>query len=66
MMTPQQREQFSKIFDELAKSLNITNAEYEDAITSYQFVGRQPVDEGSELAPYQREILPQGSFHWGR
>jgi hypothetical protein len=65
MMTPQQREQFSEIFDELAKSLDITKTEYEDAVNSYQFVGRWLADEDSELAPYQPEILPQGSFLLG-
>ncbi|WP_298731599.1 nucleotidyltransferase [uncultured Chitinophaga sp.] len=65
MLTPQQREQFSEIFEELAKSLDITKKEYEDAVTSYQFVGRWLAGEDSELAVYQPEILPQGSFLLG-
>lgn len=65
MLTSQQREQFSEIFDELAKSLDITKTQYEDAVTSYQFVGRWLAGEGSDLAIYKPEILPQGSFLLG-
>jgi hypothetical protein len=64
-MTPEQRKQFNEIFDELGKSLDITPAQYQAAVTSYQFVGDWLSKPESPLAPYSPEILPQGSFLLG-
>jgi hypothetical protein len=65
MLTPEQQEQFGEIFEELGKSLDITQDQHEAAVKSYEFVGDWLAQEGSTLAPYQPEILPQGSFLLG-
>jgi hypothetical protein len=62
MLTGEQNEQFNEIFDELGKSLDITPAQHQAAVTSYEFVGHWLAQEDSQLSPYEPEILPQGSF----
>lgn len=64
-MTPEQSKQFSEIFKELGKSLDITPAQYEAAVKSYQFVADWLSRPESPLSPYKPEILPQGSFLHG-
>lgn len=65
MLTSEQRKQFNEIFEELGKSLDITQSQYEAAVKSYQFVGDWLSKSNSSLAPYNPEILPQGSFLLG-
>lgn len=65
MLTTDQKKQFNEIFEELGKSLDITTTQYESAVTSYQFVGDWLSRSESPLAPYNPEILPQGSFLLG-
>lgn len=65
MLTTDQKKQFNEIFEELGKSLDITTTQYESAVTSYQFVGDWLSRPESPLAPYNPEILPQGSFILG-
>ncbi|MBS1597322.1 MAG: nucleotidyltransferase [Bacteroidetes bacterium] len=64
-MTPEQRKQYNEIFDGLGKSLDITKAQYDAAVTSYQFAGDWLSKPESPLAPYKPEIRPQGSFLFG-
>lgn len=55
----------ANILDDLGKSLDISQTEYDAAVTSYMAVGTQLSKEGSILAPFKPEILPQGSFLLG-
>lgn len=65
MLTPEQKKQFSELLEELGQTLDITKSQYDAAVSSYQAVGSQLSKEGSFLAPYKPEILPQGSFLLG-
>ena len=65
MLTPEQREEFNKIFTELAKSLDISKEQHDAAVASYEHVGEWLARPESPLAPYKPEILPQGSFLYG-
>jgi len=61
-LTKEQRKQFNEILDELGKTLDITETEYDTAVSSYMAVGKQLSKDGSILETYHPEILPQGSF----
>ncbi|NQT78290.1 MAG: nucleotidyltransferase [Bacteroidetes bacterium] len=65
MLTIEQKSQFCDILEELGKSLDITENEYNTAVESYQAVGEQLTKENSELIPYAPEVIPQGSFMLG-
>ncbi len=65
MLTTEQRNQFSEILEELGKTLDISETQYEAAVKSYEAVGNWLAKEDSTLAPYSPEILPQGSFMLG-
>jgi hypothetical protein len=65
MLTQQQKQQFSEILEELGISLDITKAEHDEAVRSYEFVGQWLSASESTLAAYNPEILPQGSFMLG-
>lgn len=65
MMTPEQQEEFNKIFTELGKSLDITEEQHKAAVNSYEFVGKWLAEENSPLFRYEPEIIPQGSFMLG-
>ena len=65
MLTTEQKQQFSEILEELGKSLDISETQFNIAVSSYQAVGEQLSKVGGILAPYRPEILPQGSFMLG-
>jgi hypothetical protein len=65
MLTREQKQQFGEILEELGQTLDITEAQYEIAVNSYKAVGTWLSKENSELAPYEPNILPQGSFLLG-
>lgn len=65
MLSYEQNKQFHEILEELSKNLDITPAQYEAAVRSYQFVGDWLSRPESPLAPYAPEIDPQGSFLLG-
>ncbi len=65
MLTKEQKQQFSDILEELGKTLDISETQYEAAVKSYEAVGNWLAKEDSTLAPYSPEILPQGSFMLG-
>lgn len=65
MLTKEQKQQFSDILEELGKTLDISETQYEAAVKSYEAVGNWLAKEDSNLAPYSPEILPQGSFMLG-
>lgn len=62
MLTQEQKQQFSEILDELGKTLDVTETQYEAAVKSYKYVGEWLSANDSPLAEYNPEILPQGSF----
>lgn len=64
-LNEQQRSQFHDILNEVGKNLDISETEYNTAVSSYHAVGRQLSKENSLLYPYSPEILPQGSFLTG-
>jgi len=65
MLTNEQKQQFSDILEELGKTLDISEAQYEAVVKSYEAVGTWLSKDDSTLAPYLPEILPQGSFMLG-
>ncbi len=65
MLTPDQKKQFSEILEELGKTLDISETQFNTAVKSYEAVGNWLSKEDSLLAPYKPEILPQGSFMLG-
>ncbi|KAF0200852.1 MAG: hypothetical protein FD170_3133 [Bacteroidetes bacterium] len=65
MLTKEQKQQFSDILEELGKSLDISETQYDAAVRSYEAVGTWLAKDDSTLAPYSPEILPQGSFMLG-
>ncbi|MGC4100880.1 nucleotidyltransferase domain-containing protein [Ferruginibacter sp.] len=65
MLSFDQNKQFHEILEELSRNLDITPAQYEAAVKSYQFVGDWLSRPESPLAPYLPEIEPQGSFLLG-
>lgn len=65
MLTQDQKEQFSSIFEEIGNSLDITEEQYNSAVKSYKAVGTWLSNQDSLLKPYMPQILPQGSFLLG-
>ncbi len=65
MITNQQREQLHTILEEVGNTLDISETEYDAAVTSYGAVGNWLAKPDSILAPFKPEILPQGSFMLG-
>lgn len=65
MLTIEQKEQFNEILETLGENLDISETQFNAAITSYQFVGTWLSKGDSELAPYNPTIRPQGSFILG-
>lgn len=55
----------NKVLEFLGGELDISKTQYEEAVRSYQAVGKQLTKENSKLIPYKPEILPQGSFMLG-
>lgn len=65
MLTIEQRKQFSDILDELGKTLDITEAQHDAAVRSYEFVGSWLSDPASPLSIFKPVINPHGSFLLG-
>jgi hypothetical protein len=59
------RNQYSKIFQYLAESLDITETQYEAAVEHYQAVGDWLNKDDSTIATHDPQIYPQGSFRLG-
>ena len=64
-MTVEQQQQISALLNEIAKTLDVTKAEYKAITTSYQAVGKHLADSPSKLKAYSPQIRPQGSFLLG-
>jgi hypothetical protein len=54
-----------RILQELSNRLDISETQYEMALKSYRFVAEWLAQDGSPLAIYSPDILPQGSFLLG-
>lgn len=65
MLTHLQREQFNTILEELGKNLDITPAQYENIVRSYEAVGLHLAKHDSLLHKYNPQIQPQGSMLLG-
>lgn len=65
MLSQEQKTQFSELLEELGQTLDISESQYDTAVRSYQAVGNQLSKPESALAPYEPEIIPQGSFLLG-
>jgi Second Messenger Oligonucleotide or Dinucleotide Synthetase domain len=65
MLTVEQKKQFSEILDELGKTLDISEAQYDAAVKSYNAVGDWLSKKDSALAIFKLIIAPQGSFLLG-
>lgn len=63
-LTQEQKEEFSSIFDDMGKSLDISQSQYETITKSYQAVGKW-LSEGALINALKPEIRPQGSFMLG-
>lgn len=64
-LNEKQRQEFGDVLSELGRTLDITRAQYEEAVRKYKAVGNWLGKEDSELHPYEVDILPQGSFRLG-
>ena len=62
MLTTQQKIQFGEILDELGETLDITENQFNAAVTSYNAVGNWLCNDNSLLKPYSPSVKPQGSF----
>lgn len=56
---------YSNILLGIAKDLDISQTDYDNAVSRYKAVGEWLADDGSMLAPYNPDIYPQGSFLLG-
>ena len=65
ILNEHQKRYFHQILEELGRNLDISETEYNTAVSSYNAVGKQLSKDDSILAPYSPEILPQGSFLLG-
>ena len=62
MLTTQQKQEFSEILEELGETLDITENQFNAAVTSYNAVGNWLCNDNSRLQPYSPSVKPQGSF----
>jgi len=65
MLTQEENKQFSEILETFGETLDITETQYNAAVSSYKAVGEWLAKPESSLAPYKPEIRPQGSFMLG-
>jgi len=65
MSEARNRQQVSRILRDLAETIDVPPSKYEEAKEHYQAVGNWLGEDDSELAPYNPQIYPQGSFALG-
>jgi hypothetical protein len=61
----EEKKYIGNILEQLAKSIDLTDAQYEEAISKYDAVGRFLSNPDCNLAPYKPKIVPQGSMRIG-
>ncbi|MES2377471.1 MAG: nucleotidyltransferase [Bacteroidota bacterium] len=59
------RQATSAVLERLARSIDLTDQQYRDAIERYEAVGRFLSDPTGSLAIYNPRLVPQGSFRIG-
>jgi hypothetical protein len=59
------RQQAGAALEKLARSIDLTDRQYQDAIERYEAVGRFLADPLGSLAIYKPKLVPQGSFRIG-
>ncbi len=64
-ITKEQKRQFNDIFESLGECLDISETQFNNAVSSYQAVGNWLSKADSELALYKPKISAQGSFLLG-
>lgn len=65
MLTQEEIKQFSEILETLGETLDITETQYNAAVSSYGAVGEWLAKPESSLAQYKPVVRPQGSFMLG-
>jgi hypothetical protein len=65
MFTIEEKRQFNEIIETLGETLDITETQYNTAVSSYMAVGEWLAKQESSLALYKPIIRPQGSFMLG-
>lgn len=65
MLTQEEKKQFSEILETLGETLDISETQYNAAVSSYGAVGEWLAKPESSLVPYKPVIRPQGSFMLG-
>ena len=65
MLTVEDKNNFNEIFETLGETLDITETQYNAAVSSYNAVGDWLAKPESSLALYNPIIRPQGSFMLG-
>jgi len=65
MLTVDEKNNFNEIFEVLGETLDITETQYNTAVSSYGAVGNWLAKPESPLAQYKPIIRPQGSFTLG-
>ena len=63
-LSKQEREQFINIIDALGESLDISETQYNNLVTSYNAVGNY-LESDPLFAPYHPVVTPQGSLRLG-
>jgi hypothetical protein len=61
-LSKEQKTEFSEILEELGDTLDITENQFNAAVTSYNAVGKWLCNDDSLLNPYSPNVKPQGSF----
>jgi hypothetical protein len=64
-LTFEEKKYFGNILEHLAKSIDLTDSQYEEAISKYGAVGKFLSNPDCILAPYSPIIVPQGSMRIG-
>lgn len=65
MITMRRLEGINEALENLVKEISVTDAKYEEAINSYEAVGEWLSKDDSDIAKYEPQIYPQGSFALG-
>ncbi len=65
MNQPSHRKELNRIFRDLSDALDVPPSKYQDAKDHYDAVGTWLGDDDSELAAFDPQIYPQGSFALG-
>lgn len=65
MITARRNEEVNKALEGLIQEISVPDSKYEEAVDSYEAVGTWLSAENSNIAQYDPQIYPQGSFALG-